>query len=64
MFISLLLLGILLLGLVLLAIGVVLLLRSKYRFAGMLTTAIGLVFTILSFVIFLMLAISTTNRWN
>jgi hypothetical protein len=61
MFISLLLLGILLFGLVLLAIGVILLLKTKNRFVGMLAIAIGLVFTILPLVIFLMLAISTTT---
>ncbi len=48
-----LLLGLTLLGLILVAVGSVLLLRSKNKLAGGLTTAVGTVFTIFPLIILL-----------
>jgi len=60
MFITILLLAILLTGLVLLAAGVVVLLKTKNKIAGWVVVAVGLVFTLFSSTIFLMLTITTT----
>jgi len=49
------LLGTLLFGLVLLAVGIVLLLKVKNKLAGILVAALGLVFTLSPFVIYLFL---------
>jgi hypothetical protein len=61
MFITILMLAILLTGLVLLATGVVVLLKAKNKIAGWVIVAIGLVFTLFSSVIFLMLTITTST---
>ncbi len=55
-----LLLGLILLGLILVAVGSVLLLRSKNKLAGGLTTAVGAVFTI--FPLLILLAILNVTR--
>ena len=60
MFITILLLGVLLFGLILLAIGVVLLIKVKNKLAGLLAIAVGLVFTLVSLIIFLALIITTS----
>ena len=60
MFISILLLGVLLFGLILLAVGVVLLIKVKNKLAGLLAIAVGLVFTLVSLIIFLSLIITTS----
>jgi hypothetical protein len=60
MFISIFLLGVLLFGLILLAIGVVLLIKVKNKLAGLLAIAVGLVFTLVSIIIFLSLIITTS----
>jgi len=58
------LLAILLIGLVLLAVGIVLilLLKAKNKLAGWVIAAVGLVFTIFSSAIFLMLTVTTSVR--
>jgi len=61
MFITILLLSVLLFGLILLAIGVVLLIKVKNKLAGLLTVAVGLVFTLVASAIFLMLIITTST---
>jgi len=61
MFITILLLAILLTGLVLLAAGVVVLLKTKNKLAGWVVVAVGLVFTLFSSAIFLMLTITTAT---
>ncbi len=60
MFITILLLGFLLMGLILLAIGVVLLLKVKNKLAGLISIAVGLVFTLVASAIFLSLVITTS----
>jgi len=60
MFITILLLAILLTGLVLLAVGIVILLKSKNKLAGWVALAVGLVFSLFSAAIFLMLTITTS----
>ncbi len=60
MFITILLLGVLLFGLILLAIGIVLLIKVKNKLAGLLAIAVGLVFTLVSLIIFLSLIITTS----
>ena len=60
MFITILLLGVLLFGLILLAVGVVLLIKVKNKLAGLLAIAVGLVFTLVSLIIFLSLIITTS----
>ncbi len=54
------LLAILLVGLVLLAVGIVLLLKAKNKLAGWVIVAVGLVFTMFSSAIFLMLTVTTS----
>ena len=61
MFITILLLAILLTGLVLLAAGVIVLLKAKNKLAGWVVVAVGMVFTLFSSAIFLMLTITTTT---
>ncbi len=48
----------LLFGLVLLAVGIVLLLKVKNKLAGILVSALGLLFTLSPFVIYLFLVIT------
>ncbi len=60
MFITIFLLGVLLFGLILLAVGVVLLIKVKNKLAGLLAIAVGLVFTLVSLIIFLSLIITTS----
>jgi hypothetical protein len=61
MLITILLLAILLTGLVLLATGIVVLLKAKNKLAGWVVVAVGLVFTLFSSAIFLMLIITTST---
>jgi len=60
MFITILLLAILLTGLILLAAGVIVLLKAKNKLAGWVVVAVGMVFTLFSSAIFLMLTVTTT----
>lgn len=60
MFITILLMAILLTGLVLLAVGIVVLLKTKNKLAGWVVAAVGMVFTIVSTAVFLMLIITTS----
>ena len=60
MFITIFLLGVLLFGLILLAVGVVLLIKVKNKLAGILAIAVGLIFTLVSLIIFLSLIITTS----
>jgi len=50
----------LLFGLILLAIGAVLLIKVKNKIAGLLVSAVGLVFTMFPIAIFLFLTITTS----
>jgi len=61
MLITILLLAILLTGLVLLATGIVVLLKAKNKLAGWVVVAVGLVFTLFSSAIFLMVIITTST---
>jgi len=61
MLITILLLAILLTGLVLLATGIVVLVKAKNKLAGLVVVAVGLVFTLFSSAIFLMLIITTST---
>ncbi len=54
------LLSILLTGLVLLAVGIIVLLKSSNKLAGWIVAAVGLVFTLFSIAVFLMLTITTS----
>jgi len=56
------LLSTLLFGLVLLSIGIVLLFKVKNKLAGMLVSAVGLVFTLLPVAVFLFLTVTTSVR--
>lgn len=56
------LLGTMLFGLSLLSIGIVLLFKVKNKLAGMLVSAVGLVFTLFPVAIFLFLTVSTSVR--
>ena len=60
MFETIILLTILLTGLVLLAVGIVVLLKAKNKLVGGIVAAVGLVFTLFSIAIFLMLTITTS----
>ncbi len=60
MFLTILLGAILLTGLVLLAVGIVVLLKSTNKLAGWVVAAVGLVFTVFSIGIYLLLTITTS----
>ena len=61
MFITILILSVLLIGLVLLGTGIVVFLKAKNKIAGWIMIAIGLVFTLISSGILLMLAITAST---
>jgi hypothetical protein len=60
MAITIFLLGVLVFGLVLLAVGIISLVKAKNKIPGIITTVLGLVFTLLPIGIFLLLTITTS----
>lgn len=60
MAITIFLLGVLVFGLILLAVGIISLVKAKNKIIGIITIALGVIFTLLPIVIFLFISITTS----
>ncbi len=62
MFITIVLAALMLTGLVLLVVGIIVLIKSNNKLAGLIVTAVGTVFTLFSLAVFLLLTITTVHQ--